>query len=178
MEIESTFIDGLKLIHLDKFEDERGTFLKVFNLDIFNEKRLETDFRESYFSISNKNVIRGMHFQIPPAEHTKLVYLNHGNVLDVILDIRRASKTFGQYFTILLDSTNPIMMYIPIGCAHGFLSKEDNSIVSYIQSSVYDKDYDEGILWNSFGMEWGIESPIISKRDKSFIPFETFDTPF
>jgi len=178
MEIEKTFIPGLKLIHLNKFTDTRGSFLKVFNQDFFAENGLETSFKESYFSVSNKNVIRGMHFQLPPYEHTKLVYLNQGKIIDVVLDIRKASKTYGQHFSIQMNTDNPLMICIPVGCAHGFLSLEDISIVSYMQTSVYNKDCDTGILWNSFGMDWKIENPIVSDRDNSFIKFEVFNTPF
>lgn len=178
MLIIETFIPGLKLIHLNKFTDARGRFLKVFNKDFFAENNLESNFKESYYSISTKNVIRGMHFQLPPAEHTKLVYLNQGKILDVVLDIRKSSPTFGQHFLIELNTKNPILIYIPIGCAHGFLSMEDHTMVTYLQTSVYNKECDAGILWNSFGMEWKIEKPIISERDNSFIKFETFNTPF
>lgn len=178
MEIEDTFIPGLKLIHLKKFTDTRGSFLKVFNEDFFAENGLETSFKESYFSVSHKNVIRGMHFQLLPCEHTKLVWLNQGKILDVVLDIRKASKTFGQHLSIQMNTDDPLLICIPVGCAHGFLSLEDNSMVSYMQTSVYNKDCDTGILWNSFGMDWKIENPIVSDRDNSFIKFETFNTPF
>jgi dTDP-4-dehydrorhamnose 3,5-epimerase len=178
MEIEETFIPGLKLIHLNKFTDTRGSFLKVFNKDFFAENRLETHFKESYFSISHKNVIRGMHFQLQPYEHTTLVYLNQGKILDVVLDIRKTSKTFGKHLSTQMNIDNSLLICIPVGCAHGFLSLEDNSMVSYMQSSVYDKESDTGIFWNSFGMDWKIEIPIVSDRDKSFIKFEAFNTPF
>lgn len=178
MEIENTPIEGLKLIHLDKFVDERGTFFKVFNSDFLVNNGLESYFLESYYSISRKNVIRGMHFQKPPFEHTKLVYLNQGKVLDVVLDIRKKSKTFGKCFSLTLNKHNQILIYIPKGIAHGFLSQEDNSMISYLQTSVYNKDSDSGILWNSIGVEWGVENPIISDRDNSFSIFDTYETPF
>lgn len=178
MHIEQTFIPGLKLIHLNEFKDNRGSFIKVFNADFFAENGLETNFKESYYSISAKNVIRGMHFQTPPAEHTKLVYLNQGKILDVVLDIRKASPTYGQHFSIELNTENPILIYIPIGCAHGFLSLEDHTMVTYLQTSCYDKECDAGISWNSFGMEWKIKNPIISERDNSFIKFETYNSQF
>jgi len=178
MEIENKFIPGLKLIRFKEFKDSRGSFIKVFNNDFFHENGLETNFKESYYSISAKNVVRGMHFQIPPAEHTKLVYLNRGAIIDVVLDIRKTSPTYGQHFSIELDTANPILIYIPTGCAHGFLSLEDDSMVTYLQSSGYKKECDAGILWNSFGMEWKIENPIISERDNSFIKFKTFNSQF
>lgn len=171
MEIEQTFVPGLKIIHLKEFKDNRGSFIKVFNHDFFAENGLETNYKESYYSISAKNVIRGMHFQIPPFEHTKLVYLNQGNIIDVILDIRKSSPTFGQHFSIELNTENPILIYIPIGCAHGFLSLKENSIVTYLQTSCYNNAYDKGIKYNSFGMNWQIENPIMSERDLSFPDF-------
>ena len=168
MLIEETFIPGLKLIHLNKFTDDRGSFLKVFNEEFFAEKGLEMNFKESYYSISNKNVIRGMHFQIPPFEHTKLVYLNQGKIVDVVLDIRKNSPTYEQYFSIELNTISPILVYIPVGCAHGFHSLEDHTIVTYLQSSVYDKSCDKGIKYNSFKMDWVIENPTLSDRDINF----------
>lgn len=171
MLIEDTFIPGLKLIHLDKFTDTRGSFLKVFNEDFFALNGLETNFKESYYSVSHKNVIRGMHFQIPPAELTKLVYVNSGSIVDVILDIRKNSLTFGKCFSINLNCDEPILIYIPIGCAHGFLSLEDTTMVTYLQTSCYNNSCDKGIKYNSFGMDWGIINPIMSERDLSFPDF-------
>lgn len=172
MEIEQTFIPDLKLIHLKEFTDTRGSFIKVFNQEFFAKNGMATDFKESYYSISSKNVIRGMHFQIPPFEHTKLVYLNQGKIIDVVLDIRKTSPTYGQHFSIELSTINPILVYIPIGCAHGFLSLEDHSMVTYLQTSCYNNDCDKGIKYNSFGMNWEKENLIISSRDIEFPDFE------
>ena len=168
MEPENTFIEGLKLIHLKRFADNRGSFIKVFNTDLFEKNNLQTNFKESYYSVSSKNVIRGMHFQIPPFEHTKLVYVNQGTILDVVLDIRKESATYGKYFSIQLDYKTPTLVYIPVGCAHGFLSLEDNTMVTYMQTSVYHPASDKGIHYNSFGMDWNVESPILSDRDLLF----------
>lgn len=168
MIIEETFIQGLKLIHLKEFKDVRGGFIKVFNEEIFSENGLETNFKESYYSISAKNVIRGMHFQIPPSEHIKIVYLNQGSILDVILDIRKDSPTFGQYYKLNINTNIPILVYIPIGCAHGFLSLEDNTMVTYVQSTCYDNISDKGIKYDSFGLDWKTEKPILSERDLQF----------
>lgn len=178
MRIENTFIEGLKLIYLEKYTDERGRFQKFFNYDFFKDNGLRTDFKESYFSVSKKNVIRGMHFQVPPFENIKLVYLNQGKILDVVLDIRKKSSTYGKYFSIELSEDNPVLIYIPAGCAHGFKSLQDNSMVSYIQTSVYNKACDQGILWNSFGMDWGKESHILSERDLGFLHFSKTDYNF
>jgi dTDP-4-dehydrorhamnose 3,5-epimerase/CDP-3, 6-dideoxy-D-glycero-D-glycero-4-hexulose-5-epimerase len=179
MEIESTFIEGLKLIHLKEFKDDRGSFIKVFNQEFFEESGLATDFKESYYSISKKNVIRGMHFQIPPAAHTKLVYVNHGSIVDVILDIRKTSLTYGQYFKVEINSKiTSVLVYIPIGCAHGFISLEDNTMVTYMQTSCYNNTCDKGIKYSSFGMNWDIEEVIVSDRDNAFVNFNDFNSPF
>ena len=176
MEIEDTFIPGLKLVHLKEFNDARGCFIKVFNEEFFVKKGLETNFKESYYSISAKNVIRGMHFQIQPFEHTKIVYLNQGKIIDVVLDIRNSSPTYGQHFSIELKPENPILIYIPIGCAHGFLSLEENTMVTYLQTSCYNTASDKGIKYNSFGMKWSSDNPIMSERDLLFPAFT--DTNF
>lgn len=178
MRIEDTFIDSLKLIYLEKHVDGRGMFVKVFNHDFFYRNGLQTEFKESYFSVSGKNVIRGMHFQIPPAQHTKVVYVNQGSILDVVLDIRKKSSTYGQFLQVKIDSNHPVMVYIPEGCAHGFLSLEKNTMVTYLQTSGYNVACDKGIKYNSFGANWGVENPILSERDQTFPEFEFFSSPF
>jgi dTDP-4-dehydrorhamnose 3,5-epimerase len=178
MEIEKTFIDGLFVIHLDKLGDNRGSFVKIFNHDFFRDNNLNTDFKESYFSVSDKNVIRGMHFQTPPAQHTKLVYVNHGSIADVVLDIRLNSATYGRCFNITITDAQPKLVYIPAGLAHGFLSLHHHTIVSYMQTSVYSKENDHGIKWGSFGFDWGVTDPILSPRDQSFETFSEFKSPF
>jgi len=178
MKIESTIIPGLKLLYLDKYVDSRGSFLKVFNDHLFLEHGLSIKINESYFTVSKKNVIRGMHFQAPPFEHTKLVYLNMGMIEDVVLDIRKESPTFGKHFSIKLDEDSPVIINIPKGCAHGFLSLRNNSMITYLQSSVYNPKYDFGIKWDSFGMKWKIKNPEISSRDLSFPSFVEFNSPF
>lgn len=178
MEIENTYIEGLKLIHLKEFKDVRGGFIKVFNEEFFKANSLKTDFKESYYSISHKDVIRGMHFQIPPAGHTKLVYVNQGSIKDVILDIRKESATYGQFLKVTIDCNKPSLVYIPEGCAHGFMSLEDNTMVTYLQTSIYNQVCDKGIKYNSFGVEWGVKNPIMSTRDLSFPDFANTDFNF
>lgn len=178
MKIENTFIPGLKLIHLDKLRDKRGSFLKVFSDSLFKENGLSLTFSESYYTVSSKNVIRGMHFQAPPFEHTKLVYLNMGIIKDVVLDIRKESSTYGKYFSIRITEDEPIVVYIPAGCAHGFCSLQDNSMITYIQTSVYNAQSDSGIKWSSFGMDWEVKNPIISERDQSLPALCDFKTTF
>ena len=178
MKIIETPIKGLYILETINFQDIRGGFQKLFNFDFFKENNLDTDFKEFYYSVSQKYVIRGMHFQLPPFDHTKLVYVSRGKIKDVVLDIRKDSKTYGKYFSIELDDNKAQYMYIPKGLAHGFVSLEDGSIVNYAQTSCYSKEHDCGILYNSFGFDWGIENPIISGRDTTFEKLENFKSPF
>ncbi|NLJ83235.1 MAG: dTDP-4-keto-6-deoxy-D-glucose epimerase [Bacteroidales bacterium] len=174
----STHILGLFVLENIVFKDNRGGFQKIFSKNIFQENDLDSDFQEFYYSISNQNVIRGMHFQTPPYEHTKLVFVNQGSIVDVVLDLRKHSPTYGQFFCCELDAKDGKVLYIPKGLAHGFCAKEDNTIVNYMQTSVYNKEHDQGILYNSFGFNWQVNQPILSERDLSFETFEQFKTPF
>lgn len=178
MIIEDTFIEGLKLINVKKIKDTRGDFIKVFNEEFFAENGLNYSFKESYYSISQKNVIRGMHFQIPPYEHSKLVYVNRGAILDVALDLRIDSKTFGCFLSTKISQESGILIYIPVGFAHGFLSLEDNTMITSLQSSVYNQNTDRGIKYDSFGMNWGDKKLIISEKDNSLVNFINFKSPF
>lgn len=168
--------DGLKQIKLDKFQDDRGSFLKIFNSDI---KDLFDNFFlvEEFFSISKKNVIRGMHFQTPPFSHNKLVTCINGSFLDVVVDIQK-SRNYGKFYEFSLNSNSPSILMIGQGYAHGFLSKEDNSIMSYMVDSEYIPSHDKGIKWNSFEYDWGVKNPIISERDNNLLPLNFFDSPF
>jgi len=175
--IKKLEIEGLCLINNFSIEDERGSFTKTFSSEKAHELGIDLNIKETYFSISHKNVVRGMHFQVPPYEHDKLIYITNGSITDVILDLRKNSRTFGKFVTIEINSIDKAL-FVPKGCAHGFKSKSDNTIVVYNQSSVYSIVHDKGILWNSFGYEWGIEYPIISERDKSFATLEDYYSPF
>ncbi len=174
MIIQKTVIDKLLILEFPYFHDNRGGFQKIFNYDDFLKTKLDSDFKEYYFSVSNKNVIRGMHFQIPPFDHTKVVSVSSGHILDVVLDLREKSPTFGNYFSIELDGKSGKAIYIPSGLAHGFVSLENNTIVNYLQTSCYSNEHDSGILYNSFGFKWPITNPVISERDKKFMDFKSF----
>lgn len=171
MIFESTPIQGLHVIGYNRFVDHRGEFVKTIHRESFEQAGVEWRFTESYFSVSAKDVIRGMHFQLPPADHDKLVYVIAGSITDVVLDIRRRSPTYGQYFATTLSADNRKAVYIPKGLAHGFVSLEPQSIVEYHTTTSQHKGYEGGILWNSFGYAWPVEEPILSERDQAFIPF-------
>ena len=177
MRILDTDFEGLFLIENFLVEDSRGSFTKVFNHDLFERTGVNFSPKEIYYSVSHKDVIRGMHFQTPPTDHEKLVYVASCSIIDVVLDIRKGSKTYGKYFSIKLDE-HKNSIFIPSGFAHGFKSLVDGTIVVYNQTSCYSKEHDSGILWNSFGFDWGLEEPIVSERDKSFIDFRNFVSVF
>lgn len=174
MRLVKTEMSDVFIIHPFLFEDARGGFVKTMQDVFFEEHGLNFNFRESFYSISHKNVIRGLHFQYPPQDHDKLVYVVKGRILDVVLDLRRSSPTFGHSFSIELNETNKHMLYIGKGIAHGFLALEDNSIVEYHTTTSQSRELEGGILWNSFGFEWPIENPIMSDRDKAFVSFKHF----
>jgi dTDP-4-dehydrorhamnose 3,5-epimerase len=178
MEKIETGFEGLYLIQHRVFNDVRGVFIKTYNHEIYQQLGLEAYIKERYFSVSHKNVLRGMHFQTPPHDHIKLVNVLQGSILDVVLDLRAHSKTFGKAYSTTLIANEGKTLYIPKGFAHGFLALEDNSIVEYNQTTGYAPDNDAGIHYNSFGFNWKIESPIMSDRDKNFISFTNFATPF
>lgn len=171
MEIESTEIIDFKIIHISQFKDNRGIFSKVFQSDFFRDNKIQINIKEAFYSISNKNVIRGMHFQVFPYQNTKIVYLSKGSILDVVLDIRDESKTYGKFVPIELNEKSPKILCIPPGCAHGFLTLRSYSVVNYLQTSNFYEEFDKGININSFGMIWPIDSPIVSERDKKFPGF-------
>jgi dTDP-4-dehydrorhamnose 3,5-epimerase/CDP-3, 6-dideoxy-D-glycero-D-glycero-4-hexulose-5-epimerase len=170
--------EGLRLVQGKLIEDERGVFLKTFNENTFASIGLETHFQERYYSKSRKNVVRGMHFQTPPFDHVKVVNVLNGTILDVVLDVRKKSPTFGQYFSVELNDHNGQFLYIPKGFAHGFKSLTENTIVEYNQTTEYNSVSDCGILWNSFGFDWKIDNPIISNRDQTFQTFDDYISPF
>ena len=178
MEIIKTRFEGLFVLQTVNFQDNRGRFQKLFNFDFFKENGLDYDFKEFYYSVNKKNVVRGMHFQTPPFEHTKVVYVSKGRIKDVVVDIRKDSATYGQFFDIELDDQKGQYLYIPKGFAHGFLSLEDGSVVNYAQTSCYSKDNDSGIDSLSVGYDWGVKNVIRSGRDLTFEQLSGFNSPF
>jgi dTDP-4-dehydrorhamnose 3,5-epimerase len=160
------------------FEDTRGTFVKVFHEQAFADHGLETHFAEEYYSRSHKHVIRGMHFQLPPKDHVKMVYCVSGEVTDVVVDLRIGSPTYGQYDMFELSETKSNSLYIPKGMAHGFCVRSNQATMVYKVSTTYSPVLDMGIRWDSVGISWGITDPILSVRDQGFRTFEQFDSPF
>ncbi len=178
MEITETELDGVYILQHNKFSDQRGFFVKFFQSSFFESLNFENQFKEVFYTESKKNVIRGMHFQTPPEDHAKLTTVIDGEILDVVLDLRKSSPTFGKHIKILLSRENRKSIYIPSGCAHGFLSNHDRSIICYMITTEHSVNHDIGIRWNSFGCDWNMDNPIISERDMNFPSFNDFDSPF
>jgi len=179
MNIESTVIFGCFQIIPKVFTDNRGSFVKTFHRDLFEQQGLETDWREEYYSTSYQGVLRGLHFQLPPHDHAKLVYCTSGEVLDVVLDLRIDSPSYGTHAMFQLNAKDAHMVYIPKGCAHGFYTVSEQATMMYKVSTVYAPAHDAGLLWNSAGIPWPDVNPTMSDRDKAFPSFAEFTTnPF
>ena len=149
-------------------KDARGVFIKNFHAPEFRELGLDSDFREEFYSVSKRGVLRGLHFQNPPAALSKLVFCVEGDILDAVVDLRKKSATFGKAFTIKLTAGGANMLYIPKGCAHGFYALSKKVVMLYKTSGVYSPEHDTGILWSSAGIKWPTARPSISPRDASF----------
>ncbi len=180
MKIEKTPIDGLLIITPTVFGDERGHFFESFRKDSLNTYGVTEDFVQDNQSLSGKGILRGLHFQKNPHAQGKLVRVLQGAVLDVAVDIRPNSLTYGQHFSLVLSDINKTMFYIPPGFAHGFLTLEDNTIFAYKCTNYYHKESEGCVLWNSPLLEinWGIDSPILSEKDKIATDFADFKSPF
>ncbi|NCB42997.1 MAG: dTDP-4-keto-6-deoxy-D-glucose epimerase [Clostridia bacterium] len=170
MKSKTTNINGLLVIEGLVFEDLRGYLAKPYSTDFLPED-VNRNFKEVWFTKSKLNVIRGMHLQVEPFACEKLVSAIYGMVEDVILDLRRDSPTYGKHFSIILDGNRSTALYIPRGCAHGYKVLENNSIVMYMATEINNSSCDVGVLWNSFGYNWNLESPILSERDSKLPPF-------
>ena len=171
-----TYIHGLIVYHANRIQDSRGFFCKTYYEPLFSCNNISMHADEELFSTSNKYVLRGMHYQSSVAPQTKQVQCIHGKVLDVVLDLRSDSKTFGQYFSIELSSENSKILHIPPGLAHGFLALENNSIMHYRCNGIQSLSHECGIKWNTFGFNWPIISPILSNKDENFPVFNKEDT--
>jgi dTDP-4-dehydrorhamnose 3,5-epimerase/CDP-3, 6-dideoxy-D-glycero-D-glycero-4-hexulose-5-epimerase len=177
-QIEPTHLEGARIIHFPHSEDERGTFVKTFHDTSLQAAEIDFVLQESYFSTSKKDVIRGMHFQMPPHHHSKIVFCPLGAILDVIVDLRVGSPTYGHHASQILSADNHKGFYIPKGFAHGFKSLTDGAITYYLVSSEYSKAHDVGIKYSSIGFDWEVQHPIVSDRDRSFPTLKDWRSPF
>lgn len=173
-----TELPGVFVIKPRVHRDSRGEFVKTYHEGLFRELGLGFTPCEEFFSVSGKNVVRGMNFQAPPARQARLVYCIAGRILDVVLDLRKTSATFGQTFSREISAANRELIFIPPGFANGFLNLDANSVVVCLTDSVYAPAYDAGIRWDSFGFNWPIAKPIVSERDQNFPAWGEFQSPF
>ena len=181
MEVKKTKINGVFLIKPQVFNDNRGHFFESFNSKKFNEATgLDVQFVQDNQSLSSKNVLRGLHFQHPPFAQAKLVSVIKGEVLDVVVDIRKESDTYGEYIAENLNEENHHQLFIPEGMAHGFLTLKDDTIFSYKCSNYYDKGSEDGIIWNDSNLkiDWKIKNPLVSEKDQLAQNFTSFVSPF
>jgi dTDP-4-dehydrorhamnose 3,5-epimerase len=178
MKIKDTSIGAVKLLHQFRADDHRGSFVKTFHHSSLIASGIDFELRESFYSVSNQHVIRGMHFHHPPFDHDKIVFCTEGVILDVALDLRKNSSTYGQSVSSQLSFENNAALYIPKGFAHGFLTLSEKATTFYLVSGEYNQQADDGIRYDSFGFDWKITNPIISDRDLAFDSLSTFNNPF
>lgn len=165
--IDLELLPGVFVLEHKRFEDNRGSFFKIFQDELFTSLGIDFQPKEYFYSTSKKNVIRGMHFQVGKYSHDKLVYCSEGNLIDVIVDVRRNSKNFNKPVSFELSGSDSKMIFISKGYAHGFLSKSRISTMHYFTSTVHSPMFDRAVLWSSINFDWNIKKPILSQRDLS-----------
>ena len=180
MKIEKSHIEGLIVIKPDVIEDHRGYFFESYNEEKLRQLGIDEKFLQDNESKSGKGVLRGLHFQVPPYQQGKLVRVIKGAVLDVAVDMRNSSPTYGQWVSIELSEKNKWMYWIPAGFAHGFLTLEENTIFFYKCTKVYHRESEMGIAWDDpdLRIDWGTDQPLISEKDKTAGRFRYFVSPF
>ena len=180
MEFKTLPLEGLLLIKPDILRDDRGYLFEAFNHLKFLDGGLDIRFLQDNESKSAKSVVRGLHLQVPPYEQGKLVRVVKGSALDVAVDIRKSSPTYGKWVSVMLSGENKQMFWIPPGFAHGFVALENETIFFYKCTNIYNKESERSIIWNDpdLGIDWGVENPIVAEKDKLAMRFRDFVSPF
>ena len=177
-----TNLEGCFVIKHKIFNDERGYFFESFNQKKFNNLiDANINFVQDNQSFSTRGVLRGLHFQAPPHGQGKLVRVTQGSVLDVAVDLRKGSSTYGQYEKVLLSADNKKQFWVPEGFAHGFLALEDNTVFNYKSTGFYNEESEGGLNWDDPGLkiDWGLDiDPVLSEKDRLAASFETFKSTF
>jgi dTDP-4-dehydrorhamnose 3,5-epimerase len=178
--VEETGIEGLVVVRPKVFRDPRGFFMETFRADSFKALGLPEYFLQDNLSKSSKGIVRGLHFQAPPFDQGKLVTAVYGSVLDVVVDIRKASPTYGQTRSFLLSDEDPCFVYVPSGFAHGFSVLSDTALFHYKCTNVYDKASEGGILWNDadLNIDWKVEEALVSDKDQILPRLKDLNSPF
>lgn len=176
MKLIERALDGVLLFEPSVYGDSRGYFFESYRDETLTDLGVNEKFVQDNESLSKKNVLRGLHLQRNPMAQGKLVRVTSGAVLDVAVDVRANSNTYGQHFKAILSHENKRVMYIPPGFAHGFLSLKENTRFLYKCTNYYNKESEDGILWNdpTLNIEWGIENPIVSEKDLALPLFNLF----
>jgi dTDP-4-dehydrorhamnose 3,5-epimerase len=177
IEIIPAQIDGVRIVRPMVQADPRGTFVKFVHERIFSEHGLPTRFAEQYYSVSSQNVLRGLHLQVPPHHHDKLVTCIAGEVFDVVVDLRKG-RGYGRHQSFDLDGARGDSIFVPAGCAHGFYVRSATAIVLYNVGTVHAPLHDTGIRWDSAGIAWPSAAPVVSDRDAALAPLAEFSSPF
>lgn len=177
MELLKELLPGCFLLQPNRIADQRGYFVKTYHEESCKALGISLEIREEFYSVSHKGVIRGMHFQLPPHAHDKLVYCTRGAVRDVVLDLRKG-EGYGRVASAQLSEENSHLVFIPKGVAHGFVALTDQALMLYKTSTVHVPESDCGVRWDSFGFDWGVAQPIMSDRDQQHATFGDFVSPF
>jgi dTDP-4-dehydrorhamnose 3,5-epimerase len=178
MKLKKTGIDGCYEIMPLDLKDHRGRFVKPYHVEDFKALGLDLVIREEYYSVSKRNVLRGLHFQLPPKATKKLVTCLDGVILDAVVDLRKNSPSYLKNFTIELSEEKGNLLFIPEGLAHGFCALSEEATVLYMCSEVYSPEHDTGIRWDSAGIPWPVVDPVVSEKDRQMITLEQFNSPF
>lgn len=182
MNFIETKIKDLLIIEPKIWKDDRGYFYESYNKDAFDKAGIHANFVQDNQSLSQKGTLRGLHAQSDPFAQGKLVRVIKGRVIDVAVDIRKTSGTYGQHIEIELSEENRLMLWVPPGFLHGFLTLDDNTIFTYKVTNFYDKNSEFGVVWNDSDLKinWGISSQevILSEKDKMLPAFKDLDSPF
>lgn len=182
MKITETAIKGLLIIEPRVFDDARGYFYESYNKSKFAEAGIDVDFVQDNQSLSQKGAVRGLHGQADPFAQGKLVRVIQGRVIDVAVDIRNGSPTFGKHVSVELSGDNKLQFWIPSGFLHGFATLEDDTIFTYKVNNYYNKESEIGVIWNDpdLGIDWGIpvSEILLSPKDEALPAFSSFQSPF
>ena len=180
MEVRETELPGVLILEPARHGDARGFFTESWNRRTMEAAGLDVEFVQDNMSLSREaGTIRGLHYQSPPHAQAKLVSCTRGRILDVAVDIRRGSPTYGQHVCIELSFENGLQLLVPEGFLHGFLTFEDDTVVQYKVTSFYDRDCDAAVRWDSCGIDWGLSgSPVVSDKDAAAPPFGPLQSPF
>ncbi|MCU1492519.1 MAG: dTDP-4-dehydrorhamnose 3,5-epimerase [Acidimicrobiaceae bacterium] len=178
MRVDQCRIPGLRLLRPVVHADDRGSFVKTFHAGWFADAGIPAEWPERFYSRSHRGVVRGLHFQTPPSSHAKLVYCVHGAVLDVVVDLRVGSPTFGEFELLPLDDDTWTIAFVPEGLAHGFAALTDDAVMAYATGTVHVPQSDTGIRWDSVPIPWPFDAPTVSARDEALPTFAEFASPF